>query len=101
MNLPVPTATVAETFDRPEGSVLLDVREDVEWAGGHAPDATHVPMGQLTLDNLPAGRPIYCICRSGNRSGAVVEALVATGIDARNVTGGMLAWAAADLPVVS
>ncbi|QYG93178.1 rhodanese-like domain-containing protein [Iamia sp. SCSIO 61187] len=97
----LPRATVTEAAHRPAGSVLLDVREDDEWAEAHAPDAVHVPMGRLTLDTVPPGRPVYCICRSGNRSGRVVAALVAAGIDARNVAGGMQAWAAAGLPVVT
>ena len=31
----------------PEGAYLLDVREDEEWAAGHAPDAVHIPLGEL------------------------------------------------------
>jgi rhodanese-related sulfurtransferase len=94
-----PTVTVAEAAERPAGAVLLDVREDDEWAEAHAPDAVHIPMGRLTPDNLPEGRPVYCICRSGNRSARVVDVLTAAGVDARNVVGGMHAWAAAGLPV--
>ena len=93
------SASVTEAFDRPAGAVLLDVREDDEWDEGHAPDAVHIPMGKLTLDDLPPGRPVYCICRSGNRSGRVVEVLGQAGIDARNVVGGMQSWVAAGLPV--
>jgi rhodanese-related sulfurtransferase len=95
----LPAATVTEAHDRPPGAVLLDVREDHEWEEGHAPGAVHLPMGRITSQNLPAGRPLYCICRSGNRSGRVVEVLTGAGIDARNVTGGMRAWALAGLPV--
>jgi len=95
----VPAVTVAEAAERPAGAVLLDVREDDEWAAAHAPDAVHIPMGRLTPDNLPEGRPVYCICRSGNRSARVVDVLTAAGIDARNVVGGMHAWVAAGLPV--
>jgi len=29
------------------GAVLLDVREDDEWATGHADAARHVPLGQI------------------------------------------------------
>jgi len=54
----VPTASVHEARHREPGSVLLDVREPLEWAEGHVPDAVHVPMGQLTDDTLPAGRPV-------------------------------------------
>jgi rhodanese-related sulfurtransferase len=96
-----PHATVTEAAQRPAGAVLLDVREDDEWAEAHAPGAVHVPMGRLSLATLPAGRPVYCICRSGSRSGRVVAALAEAGIDARNVEGGMQAWIAAGLPVAT
>ena len=96
-----PVATVREAYDRPEGAVLLDVREDDEWRAGHAPGAVHIPMQQVAADTVPPGRPIYCICRSGNRSGRVAEMLVAARIDAYNVAGGMVAWQGAGLPVIT
>ena len=95
----VPAVSVTEAHDRRPGAVLVDVREDDEWLDGHAPGALHVPLGRLTAEALPAGRPVYCICRSGNRSGLAVQALAAAGVDARNVSGGMQAWIAAGLPV--
>ena len=33
--------------DLPDGVFLLDVREDDEWAAGHAPEAMHVRLGDL------------------------------------------------------
>jgi len=84
------------------GALMLDVREDDEWAAGHAPVATHLPMGQVVdrLGDLPSGRTIVCMCRVGGRSGSVALHLAGSGYDVRNVAGGMVAWAAADLPVV-
>ena len=84
-----------------EGAVLLDVREDFEWAAGHAPDAVHIPLSQLParLHEIPQHRHVLVICRSGNRSaqaasimrdhgfehvidaGALSDASTATGID--------------------
>ena len=42
----------------PEGAYLLDVREDDEWAAGHAPDAFHIPLGDLggRTDQVPRDR---------------------------------------------
>ena len=57
------------------GAVILDVREPYEWDAGHAPQAVHVPMGLLSLDGLPDGRPLLVVCHLGVRSAAVVEAL--------------------------
>jgi rhodanese-related sulfurtransferase len=83
------------------GAALLDVREPYEWEAGHAPDAHHLPMGQLGLDNLPAGRPLLVVCHLGGRSAQVTDALVRAGVDAANVDGGMEAWRRAGLPVVT
>ena len=80
--------------------LLLDVREHEEWAYGRAPWAVHVPMGDLRQDTVPRDRPVLALCRVGSRSAAVASALAALGYDVRNVTGGMMAWAAAGLPVV-
>lgn len=81
-------------------ALLLDVREHHEWAHGRAPLAVHVPMGELRQDTVPRDRPVLAVCRVGGRSAAVASALVQLGYDVRNVTGGMLAWSAAGLPVV-
>lgn len=92
---PKTAADLADAF-------LLDVREHDEWQAGHAPTAVHIPMGELGLrqDELPAEQPIVTICRSGNRSAAVVQALTRAGYDAHNLDGGMHEWVAAGLPIV-
>jgi rhodanese-related sulfurtransferase len=83
------------------GASLLDVREGYEWEAGHAPTASHLPMGELSLDGLPEGRPLLVVCHVGGRSAAATEALVRAGVDAVNVAGGMAAWARAGMPVVT
>lgn len=84
-----------------EGAVLLDVREDDEWAAGHAPEAVHVPLGQLQEElSRFDGRSVLTVCRSGGRSAQAAKILNGAGVDVRNVAGGMSAWAAAGLPVV-
>lgn len=94
----IPTVTVHDVADE----VLLDVREPHEWSAGRAPRAVHVPLSELPsrLAELPAERPLPVVCKVGGRSAQAVAFLLAQGVDARNVDGGMLAWAAAGLPVV-
>lgn len=84
------------------GALLLDVREKFEWIAGHAPEAVHIPMSELSTRaaELPTDRLIACICHVGGRSAAVADALQRGGWKAVNVAGGMQAWAAAGLPVV-
>jgi len=85
------------------GAVLIDVRELEEWRFGRAPEAVHIPLGDLgaRLGDLPEETTLIMICRSGNRSGVAAAALVDIGRRALNLAGGMLAWKAASLPVVA
>jgi rhodanese-related sulfurtransferase len=85
------------------GAFLLDVREDDEWEAGHASEAVHVAMGLVAeqADRIPSDRTVVCVCRVGGRSATVARALAGAGYDVRNLDGGMLAWEAAGLPVVT
>jgi len=93
--------TAAAERARAEEAVLVDVREDDEWTAGHAPDAVHHLLGTLDPAALPSGQPVIAVCRSGARSSRAVAALTAAGVPATNLTGGMQAWQAAGLPVVT
>jgi rhodanese-related sulfurtransferase len=74
--------------------VLVDVREDSERARGFAPRSRHLPLGQLEqrLGELPSDRPVAFICQSGRRSAMAATAARRAGVDAHNVSGGMIAW---------
>jgi rhodanese-related sulfurtransferase len=93
----VPAAAV------PDQAWLLDVREDDEWAAGHVPGATHIPLGQLgtRTGELPPDDTIYVICRSGMRSARAAQALSGAGWQAINVAGGMQEWAEAGRSMVT
>jgi rhodanese-related sulfurtransferase len=95
----IPTVDVTTASARSRDVLLLDVREPAEWAAGHAPAAHHQPLGELQPATLPAADVIYVICQAGGRSERAVRTLRDAGLDARNVTGGMTAWAAHRLPV--
>jgi rhodanese-related sulfurtransferase len=86
-----------------EGAVLLDVREPDEWNAGHAPDAMHVPLAALaaSVDRLDKDQPIVAVCRVGGRSERAAAVLLQRGYDAVNLAGGMQAWRAAGMPVVT
>ena len=90
--------------DLPDDAVVVDIREDDEWQAGHAPNAIHIVMGAVpdNLDVLPdTDEAVPVICRSGGRSGRVVQWLVQQGFDVVNVDGGMRAWAAAGKSMTS
>jgi rhodanese-related sulfurtransferase len=87
----------------PAGVYLLDVREDDEWAAGHAADAVHIPVGDLSqrAAEIPQDREVYVICRSGTRSAYAARALAGAGWQTINVSDGMTGWAVAGRPMVS
>jgi rhodanese-related sulfurtransferase len=87
----------------PDNAWLLDVREPVEWAAGHAPGARHIPLGQVgaRTAEIPQDETIYVICRSGARSARVTQALTGAGWQAVNVAGGMQDWAVAGRPMIA
>ncbi|PRX47859.1 rhodanese-related sulfurtransferase [Prauserella shujinwangii] len=92
----MPTASVSDLPS--DGLVLLDVREPDEWAAGHAPEALHIPLGDLParideLSELPDDRPVYVVCRTGGRSARAAAWLNQAGVvEAINVAGGMKSW---------
>jgi rhodanese-related sulfurtransferase len=87
----------------PAGAYLLDVREDDEWAAGHAPGAVHLRLGELgaRFGELPRDREIYVICRTGHRSAYAAQALAGGGLNTINVADGMTGWAVAGRPMIS
>ncbi|HEY3479984.1 MAG TPA: rhodanese-like domain-containing protein [Streptomyces sp.] len=86
----------------PAEAIVLDVRENDEWAAGHAEGAVHIPMGEVVarIGEVPEGGRVHVVCRVGGRSAQVAQYLIAQGVDAVNVNGGMLDWEAAGRPVV-
>jgi len=87
----------------PKGAYLLDVREDEEWVAGHAPDAVHIPLGELggRAGEVPRDQEVYVICRAGSRSAYAAQALGAAGWKVVNVADGMLGWESAGRPMIS
>ena len=83
---------------------MVDVREPFEWAEtGVAPAAVLIPLGEVESRapaELAADRPVYVICRSGNRSRTASDTLVGLGYtQVYNLDGGITAWIDAGLPV--
>jgi rhodanese-related sulfurtransferase len=85
-----------------EGATVIDVREAREYVEGHVTGAELIPMGHVPgqMGRLSKGEPLYLICRSGNRSLAIADFLIASGYDARSVAGGTVAWVRSGRPVV-
>ncbi len=83
-------------------ATLVDVRETDELAAASVPGAMHLPMTQVSVDAYPdfGAKKVVVICHSGVRSARVAAALAARGVSpVYNLKGGIVAWAAAGLPV--
>jgi rhodanese-related sulfurtransferase len=95
LNLPqtIDAKTVDSLRNNPD-VFLVDVREDYEFAAGHIPEATLIPLGQLSsrLNEIPKDKTVVAVCRSGNRSGQATQLLRQAGFDAHNMDGGMISW---------
>lgn len=81
---------------------LVDVREQMEFAGGRVEGASLLPLGELEKRHteLDHSKPIYVMCRTGRRSGEAQKKLQALGFtNVINVMGGFEAWKKEKLPV--
>ncbi|HRV69356.1 MAG TPA: rhodanese-like domain-containing protein [Marmoricola sp.] len=98
------TATINEMAAAwADGATIVDVREPDEYAGGHVPGALLMPVSHVParVAELDQARPVYVICRSGQRSLGISEYLRSRGFDARSVEGGTVAWSDSGRPVVT
>ena len=80
---------------------LVDVREDYEWEAGRITGAVHIELERLPgrAAEIDKDKPVVFQCRLGTRSAFAVQAFRNGGYDAYNLTGGILAWADAGLPL--
>lgn len=85
-----------EIMDSAEDYVLLDVREQDEFAEGHIEGAILIPYGSIDTraeSELPdKEQTILVYCRSGRRSAIAAEALVSLGYTDVRDFGGILDW---------
>ena len=80
---------------------IIDVRSKMEWDEGHPVGAVHIPMEEIPsrYGEFDFDRDIYLICKSGGRSAQVCRWLEMNGIDAINISGGMIDWEHAGRPI--
>ncbi|MGM9988934.1 MAG: sulfurtransferase TusA family protein [Bacillaceae bacterium] len=75
--------------------ILIDVREEAEYAFTHIPNAVSIPLDTLEnkMTELPKDRAIYVICHTGSRSDLAAQKLTNNGFsNVINVLPGMSQW---------
>ncbi|NDL60655.1 ArsR/SmtB family transcription factor [Phytoactinopolyspora mesophila] len=84
-------------------TVVLDVRPEPEYLGGHLPGAIHIPLDELAerLEELPRNKEIVAYCRGQYCVLAhdAVRLLNARGLPARRAADGVVEWRVAGIPV--
>jgi rhodanese-related sulfurtransferase len=88
-----------------EKFLLVDVREDNEWAAGHLPGAVHLSKGIIERDieaRVPeTNTKVILYCGGGFRSALVADNLQKMGYtNLESMDGGWKGWLAAGLPTV-
>ena len=90
-----------------QADVLIDVREESEFAAGHLPGAIHASRGMLEfkLSGTPAlaARDIKAVlyCKTSGRAALAAAAMLDMGyLNVASIAGGYDAWVAAGKPVV-
>jgi len=87
-------------------ALILDVRDNAEFASGHLPDAKNIPLGELAgrigeLDKFKA-KSVIVVCQSGARAATAAGLLAKAGFaDVVNLDGGVAAWKGAGMPLVN
>lgn len=87
-----------------EDAIVIDVREQNEYAQGHIPNAKHIPAGAIEqrAKELEAhkSQPVILCCASGARSASAAATLRKLGFEQiYNLQGGLAAWQQAGQPV--
>jgi rhodanese-related sulfurtransferase len=80
------------------------VRDPDEWNEYHIPASTLIPLDQLEtcLNEVPQGKEIAVVCRSGNRSQPGRDVLKNAGFTpVTSMSGGLKEWKAAGLPTAA
>lgn len=83
--------------------VLVDVREDHEYAAENIPGARHLPLGRVTradVDRIIGGKSAVFQCRSGKRSVDAALKFGRPGEEVFHLAGGILGWKESGRPTV-
>ncbi|WHX98767.1 sulfurtransferase TusA family protein [Neobacillus sp. DY30] len=78
-----------------DNMVVLDVRENAEYAFNHIPNAISIPLDELEkrIDELSKEADIFVVCRTGSRSDLAAQKLTEKGFTkVVNVVPGMSRW---------
>ena len=93
-----------QMLDNDADTVIIDVRNQDEYEGGHAQGATLIPHDQILarFEELPKDKTILFICAMGQRSAVACEMAAAMGIPSEklfNIEDGTPGWVGKNYPI--
>ena len=97
------TTSEATRLMNHDDALVLDIREQKEYAEGHIPGAFNLPMSALEkrvseIDKYKE-KPVVVVCRMGSTAGAGGKTLKKSGFsNVVRMAGGMMEWNSAGLP---
>ena len=92
----------ASASDPATPPLIVDVREPDEFVRERIAGVVLLPISQFVARHgeLPKDRPLLMLCAAGSRSTSATMYLLQAGwTDVRNITGGMIGWRYAGLPI--
>jgi len=84
--------------------LVVDIRAPREWQKSHLEGSVNIPLNHLIerINELPVEQPLLVHCAGGYRSSIAAGVLQQRGrVRLTELTGGITAWEAAGLPVIS
>ncbi len=91
----ISTVKVKQKMDNGDDIVILDVRSDKEFQGGHLKNAVHIPISEIMTRHkeLDSTKETIIYCHSGFRSRSAGNVLVSKGFTkVRNMAAGISGW---------
>jgi rhodanese-related sulfurtransferase len=95
---------IAEELEKRDSPLVLDIRNPHEWTAKHIDGSVNIPLNHLQerIGEIPWNRRIAVHCAGGYRSSIAASILHQYGLTQLiEMAGGLAAWEAAQLPVVS
>lgn len=102
----VTASDFAKKIDEMPDAAMVDVRTPGEFAAGHIQGAVNANIGgpefAALIATLDKSKPVLVYCLSGSRSLSAVRRLTAAGFpEVYELSGGLMKWRAANLPLVT
>ncbi len=104
MNIEIVTVDTIRQWMAAGEAVVVDVREETEFAAEHIAGATLIPLSRFDPALLPSrdGKRLVLHCRSGVRCGHAAGLLNGSGLDTvYRMEGGIIGWKQFGGPIVT